>query len=110
MEKFYKAEKSRNDTNMILKNISSHTSESYFDNNYFLNHHKNYFNYKQQNSLIISTDKIMNGSTLNNNDINYRRDSALINKKSKIKIISIRIVYTILDLIIFFYQKSFFIY
>ena len=84
MEKIYNVDKSRNNrTNMILKNISSHTSESYFENNYFLNHNKNYFNNKEQNSLNISTDKIMNGSTINNNDINYRRDCIFINKKSK---------------------------
>ena len=83
MEKFYNGNKSRNDrSNMILKNISSHTSESYFDNNNFLNHNKNYFN-KEPNLLYVSTDKIMHNSTINNNDINYRRDNNIMNNKSR---------------------------
>ena len=92
MEKFYKDFKSRNDkSNLILKSISSHTSDGgFFDNNLILNHnsfktsknnyikqdsstdYRNYYNKKDKNIINISTDKI--DDSIFNNDINYRNE------------------------------------
>ena len=82
MEKFFTGNKSRNDkSNIILKNISSHTSETYLEHNDFINNNKNYFNNQENKMLNLSTDKIMNNSTIDNNDIKYKKD----NKNNKTK-------------------------
>lgn len=85
MEKFYNGSKSRNDkSNIFFKNISSYTSETFFDNNNYILNNGNYLNKKYRNSINISTDKINNNdSSFNYNDIRYINENQMNKKKSK---------------------------
>ena len=85
MEKFYNGSKSRNDkSNIFFKNVSSYTSETFFDNNNYIPNNGNYLNKKYSNSINLSTDKINNNdSTINNNDIRYINQNIMNKKKNK---------------------------
>ena len=86
MEKFNNGSKSRNDkSNIFFKNISSHTSETFFDNNNYILNNGNYLNKKYRNSINISTDKNDNNSIINNNnnDIFYINEKLFKKSNSK---------------------------
>ena len=89
MTKIENGSKSRNNrTNSILKNISSYTSDIYFDSNYFLNNNiknRNHLNKKESDILNLSASKVINDSSINNYDINFNSENKKRNhKKNKL--------------------------